>query len=439
MTWQNRVKKPAFTSHSGTRVEFDFENVSAAVNKRDSIREFPDFNGAFVQNFGVGASSYPLLCVFWGNDHDKEADQFLNLLSEPGTGILEHPLYGRLENIVAFGPISRRDDLKTSANQTKFEVNFVQSSAFQFPGSLISPADQIEFDLAAFYTDQAEAFAAAIKIETANDKISLIDSVNAKIGAVKLALGAAAATVQEIENEFNDAIELIENNINTLVGDPLKLANQVINLIKLPSRAAASIGATLNAYGNLITATISDSQGLFTPSIGNSVNNQFYNSELFSNTAFAGMLEASSAVAESTQEVSGESLADFISPEPSEVPAFTKKSDIIESVNFLSVQFLALIEWNEANRASLDLLDTGEAYSFLNKAYSGMIGFLIQISFSARQERILVLGSRRNFLELCGELYGVIDNALDFFILTNDLSGDEILELPAGRSILYYV
>jgi len=439
MSWKDRVDKGAFTSPSGVRMEFHSENVRANINKRDSIREVPDFDGALVQNFGIGASSYPLLCIFWGNDHDREATAFLNLLVEPGAGILEHPFYGRLENMVAFGPVSRRDDLKTAANQTIFEVNFVQSAAFQFPGSSLSAGDQIEFDLAAFYADQAAAYEAGIAVTKASEKISLIDSVKAKLANVRRFMAKIAATVQEVENEFNDAINLIENNINTLVGTPLALANQIIDLIKLPARAASQISATLDAYKNLLTSVTSDANGLFSPSIDNSVNNQFFNSELFSNAAMASMLDASKVTADSTREVSGQSLEDFLAVAPEETPAFSTQSDIIATVEFLESEFNDLNAWNEANRAALDLLDTGEAYANLNKAWAGVAGFLIQISFSARQERVIVLGEPRNFIELCSELYGVLDNSFDFFLLTNDLTGDEIYELPRGRHVKYYI
>lgn len=439
MSWEDRIQQAAFTSSSGVRIEFQFENVSASINKRDSIREFPDFAGALVQNFGVGVTSVPLLCVFSGENHDLEADDFLNILAEEGLGILEHPLYGRFENIVAFGVIARRDDLVTAANQTKFEVNFVQSAAFKFPGSIQSANDQISFDLAAFDAAQADSFDQNIKIIKAQEQISLIDSVKAKLDSVNRFMSKIVATVDEIENEFNDAISLVQNNINNLIGTPLALAQQIINIVKLPARAASQIGATLSAYENLFSAVISDANRLFSPAIGNSVNNQFFNSELYSNASFAGMLTAAQAVAASTSEISGQSLEEFISIDPESRPGFTTKSDIISTIDFLRTQFEVLVAWNEANRIALGLLDTDESYSALNRAWSSVSGFLIQISFSARQEREIVLGSPRNMIELCGELYGVLDSAFDFFILTNDLSGDEIFEMPRGRRIKYYV
>ncbi len=439
MSWIDRLKEAALTSPSGIRRIFNFENVRVSVNKRDSVREFPEYNGAFVQNFGIGVTSYPLLCIFWGDNHDDEADGFLNMLSEAGLFILEHPLYGRFENIVPLGPITRRDDLKTAANQSIFEVNFVQSSAFTFPGSRTSEGDAIESDLENFGIAQENEFGEGIEIASSREQVSLIDSVKAKVGAVVRQLSAIAATVQEIENEFNDAVDFIESNINSLVGTPIQLARQIINLVQLPARAGARISATLSAYSNLLTATISDANGLFSPTAGNSIDNQFFNSELFARASYSAMLQSAKSTGDSTGELSGESLEDFLAVESSEQQPFSTQSEIISTVEFLAGENQRLTAWSEANRAALDLLDTGESSSYLTSASQGVAGFLIGVSFSARQERIMVLTERRNLIELCAELYGVLDSAFDFLILSNDLSGDEIYELPVGRRIRYYV
>jgi len=439
MSWPDRLQEAAYTSPGGVRLGFKFENVSAEINKRNQAREFPEYDGALVQNFGIGATNFPLRCIFWGDDHDIEANDFTSSLSEPGVGILEHPFYGRHENIVPLGTIRRRDDLRTAANQTIFEVNFTQSAAFQFPTSLIAESDQIQFDLDAFYDAQANAFADGIRLDTARERVDLLDTLKSKLASVKRFLGGLADTVSAIESEFNAALALVENSLNTLIDAPLQLANQIINVIKLPTRAAAQIGASLSAYQNLLSFAIADAGGLFSQGIGNRVNNQFFTSDLFSSVAYGGMLETSREVAEATREISGQSLADFVSQLPEEIPAFISKFSIIETVNFLDAEFTRLTQWNEANRDALTLLDTGEAYAYLQNAAARVAGFLVEISFSARQEREVALGNPRHFIELCAELYAILDNAFDFFILTNNLTSDEMFEIPANRRIFYYV
>ena len=56
-----------------------------------------------------------------------------------------------------------------------------------------------------------------------------------------------------------------------------------------------------------------------------------------------------------------------------------------------------------------------------------------------KQERSITLDRARTIIDLCGELYGSVDDNLDFAINSNGLTGSEILELPRGFDFVYYV
>jgi hypothetical protein len=86
-----------------------------------------------------------------------------------------------------------------------------------------------------------------------------------------------------------------------------------------------------------------------------------------------------------------------------------------------------------------DQIDTGETYQALQQATATATGFLVELSFTLTQERRIVLDEARTIIDLVAELYGSVDDQLDFFISTNDLSGDEFTELPAGREVVYYL
>lgn len=84
-------------------------------------------------------------------------------------------------------------------------------------------------------------------------------------------------------------------------------------------------------------------------------------------------------------------------------------------------------------------VDTGEIYQPLQQSAALAEGFLVELSFTLAQERRIILGRPRSIIDLVGELYGSVDDQLDFFITTNQLSGDEIIELPAGFEAVFYV
>ena len=116
MAWNDRIREAAYTSPSGERLTFGYENVSKKIDKKTTGFEFPDADGTFVQDLGHSGRKYPLRVFFWGSDYDQEADAFEAALLERGTGKLEHPIYGTVD-VVPFGTITRRDDLKTGATR----------------------------------------------------------------------------------------------------------------------------------------------------------------------------------------------------------------------------------------------------------------------------------------------------------------------------------
>ena len=64
---------------------------------------------------------------------------------------------------------------------------------------------------------------------------------------------------------------------------------------------------------------------------------------------------------------------------------------------------------------------------------------LIELSFTLLRERTIVVDHDRTILDIAYELYGSIDDKLDLLIDSNNLSLEEIIELPRGRKIVYYV
>ena len=44
----------------------------------------------------------------------------------------------------------------------------------------------------------------------------------------------------------------------------------------------------------------------------------------------------------------------------------------------------------------------------------------------------------RTIVDVCAQVYGAVDGKIDLFVSTNNFTGDELLELPANRRIVYY-
>ena len=143
MGWQDRLREAAYTPPmTKLRLPFTYEDVRYKVRKRTSAFEFPDADGTYIQELGVGGRRYPMKIIFWGDDYDLEAATFEAALIEPGIGKLEHPIYGTVD-VVPFGEITREDRLKSSGNQTTISLTFFETTGLVYPTAGTSPAGAV--------------------------------------------------------------------------------------------------------------------------------------------------------------------------------------------------------------------------------------------------------------------------------------------------------
>lgn len=413
MTWQDRLREAAYTPPSGSpRITFTYENVQKQTEKKTTAFEFPDVNGTFVQDLGHTGRRVPLRVIFWGDDHDLEAATFEAALLEKGAGLLEHPAYGSID-VVPFGAITLRNDLKTAGNQTIVEVSFFETTGLAYPLNQNDPASQVLAAIDEYNSAAAAQFADGVELETTVERGSFENQWQSLIDAARDGLKPIADTQQDVANQFDAIYQSINQSIDVLVRDPLTLAFQTGILLQAPARALTSIEARLDAYNNLASSVI-----------GTGIATQGYDSENENNFK-AGDFYASTYV-------SGSVLAVVNNQ-------FQTKSEALTAAEGIINQLTQVVEWRDNNYESLDEIDTGELYQKLQEAVAIATGFLVEISFTLKQEKRFTLDRNRSVIDLVAELYGEVDDQLDLFISSNNLSGSEILELPAGREIVYYI
>lgn len=414
MAWNDRIREAAYTSPSGERIRFDYEDVRREFDKKTTGFDFPDADGTYVQDLGNTGRRYPLRLFFWGADYDLQTEQFENLLAERGQGRLEHPIYGTVD-VVPFGTITRRDDLKTAANQAVVEVTFWETIGLVYPTRQGDPASQVRQAVENYNAAATEDFADGVSVDTAAQRVTLLNRYESLIGSVESGLQAVADVQDDVRKQFNAINDSINQGIDTLIARPLDLAFQTSLLIQAPARAAASIGDRLQAYRNLSDSILAGD--------GASVANDTRANRINEFKAFD--LTASGAVTGSIVSVVNNQ--------------FRRKVSALQAAEDILAQFDAVNSWKDDNLVDLELIDTGGAYQRLQEAVALTAGFLVEISFTLKQERRIVLDRARTIIDLSAELYGSIDDQLDFLISSNNLTGSEILELPRGREIVYYV
>ena len=412
MSWEDRLREAAYTSPSGARITFVYENVSQEVDKKTTGFSFPDANGTYVQDLGHSGRRYPLRVFFSGEDYDQAVIFFEEALIERGTGRLEHPMYGVID-VVPFGSITRRDDLKTAANQAVIEVTFWETINLIYPASQTDPASSVLSAVKEYNTAAAESFNNVLNLDTAVERVSLRDTYRSTLSKASNGLKAIASTQENVRQQFNAIIDSVNQGLDVLIADPITLAFQTTQLIQAPARARSAIKDRLDAYRDLADAIMLGNGA----NVGNDsrAKNAFHSNDLYVSSYVTG------------------SVVSVVNNQ------FVTKTDALQAAEDVLDQLDNVVAWRDLNFAELNQVDTGEAYQKLQKAVALTAGFLVEISFTLKQERRIVLSRSRTIIDLCAELYGSVDDQLDFLISSNELTGSEILELPRGKEIAYFV
>jgi prophage DNA circulation protein len=390
---------------------FLYEDVSKSVEKKTTAFEFPDADGTYIQDLGHSGRKYPLRVLFYGDDCDLYAENFEIGLLEIGIGRLEHPIYGVLD-VVPFGKISRRDYLKTAANQVVIDVVFWETTGLVYPTSQSDRRSAVTASIKDFNNSASDNFSKSIDIGTAIKRAITKNKYTKLLSKAKSNLQKIADFQTSVKSQFDTIVKSINNGIDILIADPLSLAFQTTQLIQAPASAFSQISARLEAYGDLAKSIISgNGANTYTPED----RNLFEVTNLYVSAAVTG------------------SVVSVVNNQ------FATKIEALEAAEEILSISEAVTEWQEEGYESVEAIDEGGAYQALQDAVATAAGYLIEISFTLKQERTIVLDRARTIIDLAAELYGSVDDQLDFLINSNSLSGAEILELPRGREIVYYV
>lgn len=412
MAWQDRIRPAAYTSPGGTRIEFTYENVDRSVELRGAHFNFIDNEGTFIQGTGSSGRSFPMNVIITGNDYDLTADRFFEALREPGTGSLEHPAYGRID-VVPLGRVIQRDDLKTAGNQAIFNVVFWETIPTLYPLGIFDLISQVLNSISGFNISIASEFAGRIDLATKFGAITAIQRVISQINQVRSSVANIVSESEEVFDRASDIYDSITSSINSLIDTPETLASQISQYIQVGAESPVGWPERIEAYGAASRTIFA--QQTYTKSNDSVQLNSFIVDDLSaSNLIISVVLSATRT-------------------------KFETRPQAIEAAQDLLTLAGELNTWREDNFKSLDITDTGEAYQKWQEAVALAVGFLVDLSFTLAQERIITLDRPRSIIDLAAELYGTVDDHLDFLITTNSLTGDEIItELPIGKKIKYY-
>lgn len=403
-------------SPSGVRVVFMYGDVSRSFDKKTAGFDFPDADGTFVQDSGKTGRKYPITAYFTGDDCDLEADRFEIALGETGRGKLEHPIYGTVDAI-PFGTVTRSDALVTAANQSIVEVTFWETIPLIYPIPQVDPASQVLQSVRELSEALGESLSTGLDLTNPSviaafkSKMTAVtkgvQNVLGKINGAKELLSSKVSkiltTIDAIVTPTLDAVEGVRSSVKDLV-------DQVMGLVTVPGELTAPFTEKFAMYKEILKS--------FTDPIFPIEDDTDY----LVDEAFA-------------EAVLGGTLVTIVESDTSNMT----QGEVLQNAENILEMLDDLTKWTEETRGDLGLVNAQSSYQKLLEAVSLTAGYLVNESFSLKKERVLVLDRARTIIDVAAQFYGSVDDMLDTLIDSNNLTGSEILELPRGKRVTYYV
>lgn len=444
MAWTDEITEAAYTSPSGKRIVFNF---SPSVNRKTPLKTaehtFPDVDGAEVQSLGLGGKKFPMTAIFDGADCMKNASEFEEALCERGFGFLEHPIYGK-HAVVPTGEIERTDDLVSSLNESKVVVTFAETITDKaFPESEVAAIDELESAIDEFDTTAAETFAELIETDTIDDSMQLQSILKTQSNSLFEGISNLASKSSNLKdkmkvlqkiNELKNKAQGIISSVDKIAANAQELAATLIQTARMPAALVTDVLAKIEGYATIVDSIV---KNVKKDSFGDkAIKNQYAATSMILGSLVAscgfGVAQTASAAGSGTSGASAEG--------GSTTGSFKSRAAVLNAAESVTGLFETYKTYMDSQIAKDAFVDSGEGYSALLQTIASSVQVMQEAAFNLPMTRIVKLGRDRQVIELLAELYGAEGfNRIDEFINDNHLNADEIVLIPMGREVRYYV
>jgi prophage DNA circulation protein len=494
------IQEARYTSPSGKEITFGWETTERDTELKTGVFTFPGRDGANVQHQGAGARTFPLVCIFSGNDYTTKADEFEAMLIERGVAELQHPIYGTIK-VKPVGHIKREDDpvkrlgeatvsvtfTETLTSEDAAELNevaadsidenyeeFSEAAAADFAESIAGYdtegplADTIGGTRAALAGNISEQLAVQAALQTQTQ--SIIDNLQPMAASDKKGFADWLASAKELKDNIKNLYAKgkdIAAKIESVYVKALNIARLTLRLMKLPSTITVALAEKIKGYSTLTANLINQYKN--DPFGAKNIKNAYATATLALTGATAAIASGSAlTIAEiaaltgavpvspsrsmartletpggATSAGGGESgdedAGSGLGADTSRSAGTTSREEAVEAANRVAEFFETITAFQDTKIAQNVFVDAAPAaHIALSELVYNSIQLILNASFALPMQRTITLDRDRQVIELCAELYGTTDY-LDEFIIENNLNIDEIELLPMGKKVSYYV
>jgi len=235
-------------SYKGIPIAIDSGSVEGG--RKTVVKQFPGRDTQSVEDLGLRPRKYSLEIIISDKpqqDYLAYRNSLLAALESADAGELIHPLYGRIENVIAvtYSLNERFSEYGDTTVSVNFEVNDstgIPESSGNVVTQIATANDTVQ---ASVNTDIADNF--SVTESFTGNFTAAVDKVNGIVERTREAtsfIGEAADTI----NEFSAQLGELSANVNGLVSDPLALAQSVTGLFQSVNGLYVSANATFETF-----------------------------------------------------------------------------------------------------------------------------------------------------------------------------------------------
>ena len=427
--WKARLKeKIEFVSPEGREFSAFWKGSPRSLDKKVGIFAYPKVVGNIVQDLDANSTRFDITFWFEGKDNDKEANQFFAAAKENGNWTVTHPVHGFFE--LQLLSITENDQPVDAGNITEISTTWIEGidpitlkTAREAAGIVDAKSKDLNQSALDQFIDGVNTASS-----TANEAIKTASK--AVTNASNFALSPVAALNDAVWNTQNAIQQGIIDTTNAAVLDPLALAGQLQNLLEYPALATNDVESRLDAYDELINQLVDNLPGgandPFADSSGSVVKkNSALTQELGMNAALVGI---------GTSVTTGK---------------LKTRVQSVDTASRINDSLTRILNGLDAIQEDSLLEDIDNQYISNQQSLTdatGLIGeatrYLLISSFDLKVERRFTLEKPRAPIEITITEYGDLgenDENLDLFIESNQLTGKDILLLPAGKEVVVYI
>jgi prophage DNA circulation protein len=431
MNYQDRLHEfIVLNSPLGTTFSVKWRGDKITGTKKVAQFNYPLADGTVVQDLGLNGLSWPLTLYFDDDPHagvngvsdnDLNAMTFMRALAEKGTDgraiwSIVHPVYGTHK----LQPIS----FELDANPTESGGVSVVTTQWVEPilqAAGHDPAEDLDASIAAsanLSANSASQLTAAADLSSLDKIKALAVSVTTGIGAIKSGLNQANQAVQNIESNITAALNVVPMSLITI-------AQQCQALLAAPGAVIGGINQQIQMIGGMFTSLFaaSPTPTTTTPSDKNAV----AATEMIACACLMGMCNAVATGTITTRVQAVQAISDLT----------TWLAYMRDSLDARQAAFSGM-------RADLQYFSQSQAYADAMLMVALTQKYLQWLLFDLKASKTWTLQTGRATMEISMSEYGVPGQTWNdywyfFFCDTNNLHGNDILWLPAGRKVSVYL